>query len=157
MVSFRLLTCNQNAYATLNFYGSACYLFGAKRPNHGPFTVTIDNGSPSSFDGLSDPDQFQQLLFSKTDFDLGNHTITVTNGDQQGKFVDIDYIIFTTGDGYDSSYEPVAFQLNPRRNSDAGNNSTFDDTDASITYSGSDWNLQSNSVLSNQYHNDTFQ
>lgn len=109
MLFFRLLTSNQNAYATLDFYGTACYLFGAKRPNHGQYTVTIDNGSPSSFDGLSDPDQFQQLLFSKTDFDLGNHTITVTNGDQQGKYVDIDYIIFTTGDGYVSSYKSMDF------------------------------------------------
>jgi len=129
-----------DAHATLTFYGTACYFVGAKRTNHGRFTVTLDNATTPLDGNTPPPDQFQQTLFSKAGLPLANHTLTITNGDTAGQFVDIDYLVFTTGDG----------------KSDAPTNSTFDDTDTRITYSGTDWTLQSNSIAASQYHNNTF-
>jgi hypothetical protein len=94
----RLISAPQDAFATFSFYGTACYFVGAKRANHGRFTVTLD-GDTKTASGFSSQDIFQQLLFSKTDLPLANHTLTITNGDTNDQDVDIDYLVFTTGDG----------------------------------------------------------
>lgn len=83
----------------MDFYGTALYLFSAKRDNHGEYSATFDNGAPISYDGFSEQNQFQVLLASKTDLELGEHKFTLTNGAEDGKFVGVDFIVFTTGDG----------------------------------------------------------
>lgn len=134
-------TSVQGATATLSFYGTACYFFGAERGNHGRYTVQVDDNQPQTFSGLQpDPGLFQQSLFSQEDLPLGNHTLLITNADAN-KFVDIDFLVFTTGDG----------------KTDRGTNFTFDDTDTRITYSGNnDWSPQSSSISADLYHNGTF-
>jgi hypothetical protein len=94
----------KDATATLNFYGTACYYFGAKRSNHGQYTVSLDKNATQSDGYEPDPGQFQQLLYSAENLELANHTLTITNGPVNGLWVDVDYIVFTTGDGYVNSF-----------------------------------------------------
>jgi hypothetical protein len=58
------------------------------------------DGSSSAYS----PDYlFDQLLFSKTDLEYGQHTMTIVNAHKnptEGRWVDVDRIIFTTGDEY---------------------------------------------------------
>lgn len=92
----------------MNFYGTALYLFSAKRDNHGAYSATFDGDAPMTYDGFSEQNQFQVLLASKTDLELGVHSFTLTNGAENGKFVGIDFIVFTAGDGCVCIYHSYA-------------------------------------------------
>jgi hypothetical protein len=110
--------------ASFSFNGTAVWIFGAKRGNHGHYIVTIDNGQAERFDGYA-PTQSDgtdgvyqvvcflvsvqglvahrppQPLFSKTDLKDGFHTVVLSNdgGADSGKpYVDIDFITWTSND-----------------------------------------------------------
>ncbi|KAG8722020.1 hypothetical protein FRC11_002796, partial [Ceratobasidium sp. 423] len=71
--------------ATFSFNGTAVWIFGAKRGNHGHFIVTIDNGDAQRIDGYAptQPDGvdgvYQVAIFSRTGLSDGLHTVTLTN------------------------------------------------------------------------------
>ena len=67
------------AYATLTFNGTAVWIYGAKRGNHGPYNITLD-GNNSEYDGYYDGDMFQQVLFSAVGLDATTpHTASMIN------------------------------------------------------------------------------
>lgn len=44
---------NSIGQASFSFNGTAVYIFGAKRGNHGHYIVTIDNGEAQRYDGYA--------------------------------------------------------------------------------------------------------
>ncbi|CAE6437706.1 unnamed protein product [Rhizoctonia solani] len=93
--------------ASFKFNGTAVWIFGAKRGNHGHFIVTIDNGDAQRIDGYA-PEQsdgvdgvYQVAIFSKTGLEDKLHTVTLTNdngSDGNRPYVDIDFITWTSND-----------------------------------------------------------
>ncbi|KAI0091112.1 hypothetical protein BDY19DRAFT_683874 [Irpex rosettiformis] len=134
-------TESQNANATISFNGSAVYVFGAFGPNHDAYTVTLDRQS-TTYNGSSGagPALFQQLMFSATDLSTEeSHTLTVENNYTTSMaWVDIDFIVITSGDGNTAS------QLH---------DTVLDDDDSSIAYSEG-WDNSSNS-WSQTYYEET--
>ncbi|KAF8605875.1 hypothetical protein BDV93DRAFT_31091 [Ceratobasidium sp. AG-I] len=90
-------TSEVGASATFKFTGSAVYLYGSKRPSHGLFDVEVDGASLGQLDGESEEIENTQLLASAKGLTWGEHTITITNSDPRGKFLDLDQIKWTTG------------------------------------------------------------
>ncbi|KAJ3502521.1 hypothetical protein NLJ89_g8850 [Agrocybe chaxingu] len=83
---------------TFQFYGSFVEVVGAKRRNHGDYTVKTDSQTLTG-NGFSDSEIFNATLFSQT-LDLGQHTLVATNvGDNGGQFFDIDYVTFRSDVG----------------------------------------------------------
>ncbi|KAF8747689.1 hypothetical protein RHS02_00044, partial [Rhizoctonia solani] len=88
------------ATANLTFRGTAIYVYGAKRSNHGYYRVAIngeENPAVSGRPPSGQPNQFQTLLFSKEGLPDGENTMELTNireGDGLD-YVDIDYIVIT--------------------------------------------------------------
>ncbi|KAL1698486.1 hypothetical protein EV121DRAFT_274406 [Schizophyllum commune] len=80
--------------------------------------IKIDGDFVTEQDGHADPDQFQQELFSADDLDAGLHTIELTNLEQ--KFVDVDYVTWTSSIG-DSEGQDILVQ-------------TYQDTDDAFAY-----------------------
>jgi len=90
-------TSDVGASATFKFTGTAVYLYGSKRPSHGTFDVDIDGTSLGQFSGTSTTIQNAQLLAKATGLSWGEHTVTITNSDPLGRFLDLDLIKWTTG------------------------------------------------------------
>ncbi|KAJ7207030.1 hypothetical protein GGX14DRAFT_522019 [Mycena pura] len=93
--TFTLCTTN-GASATFTFNGTRVYVFGARRDNHGPYSVNID-GTVAALDGFSDSAIFGPLFVSDV-LTQGQHTVTVTNefNDTTKPYLDIDFITWTT-------------------------------------------------------------
>ncbi|CAA7260611.1 unnamed protein product [Cyclocybe aegerita] len=80
------------------FYGSFVEVVGAKRHNHGDYTIQVDNQTFTG-NGFSDSEIFNTTLYSQT-LDLGQHTLVATNvGGNGGQFFDIDYVTFRSDIG----------------------------------------------------------
>ncbi|KAJ7482211.1 hypothetical protein B0H11DRAFT_1862898 [Mycena galericulata] len=93
--TFTLCT-TQGSAATFTFNGTQVFVHGAKRSNHGPYSVTLD-GTSTLFDGFADPPIFSTLFVSSV-LSQGLHTVTVTNelNDTTRPFLDIDFITWTS-------------------------------------------------------------
>ncbi|KAJ6526622.1 hypothetical protein DFH09DRAFT_1328465 [Mycena vulgaris] len=93
--TFTLCT-TQGSSATFTFNGTQVYVFGAKRENHSPYTVTLD-GTATPFDGFSSVPIFSTLFVSNV-LPQGLHTVTITNEltDTTKPFLDIDFITWTS-------------------------------------------------------------
>ncbi|KAJ7071988.1 hypothetical protein C8F01DRAFT_1361438 [Mycena amicta] len=83
--------------ASLIFTGTQVWIFGAKRDNHGGYTIKLD-GKSSDHDGFSSTAVFGQPLFDSGSLPQQQHTITITNApnDTTKDFLDIDFITWTT-------------------------------------------------------------
>ncbi|KAH8823840.1 hypothetical protein DL96DRAFT_1615619 [Flagelloscypha sp. PMI_526] len=90
--TFRL-TVGFGASASFDFNGTAITIGGAKRGNHGPYQVLLDDQS-SKFNGSVNPDIFQTPLFEATGLTQGLHNIKIINQpeDTNFAFLDIDFI-----------------------------------------------------------------
>lgn len=92
-----LTTSTPGASATFAFNGTAVQIFGAKRANHGPYVVQLDNTTFPVADGAAPaPGLFQQALFDASGLPLGLHEVTITNMGTGSTFLDIDFITWTT-------------------------------------------------------------
>ncbi|KAG9080906.1 hypothetical protein FRC06_006006 [Ceratobasidium sp. 370] len=127
--------------ASITFNGTAIYIFGAKRGNHGHYIVTIDNGQAQRFDGFAptQPDGtdgvYQVPLFAQANLTPGLHTVVLTNdgGADSGRpFVDIDFITWTSND-------------------EAHSNNTVDDVFFTYTTPGVPW-VTSTSYVGDYYN-----
>lgn len=77
--------------ATFSFNATAFWIYGANRPNHGTYTIQIDNTNYPSING-SGNNLFQQSLFS-ANVSQGMHTVKLVNtGGTSGLYVDIDMV-----------------------------------------------------------------
>nr|GAT60605.1 predicted protein [Mycena chlorophos] len=84
--------------ATLIFTGTRVWLFGAKRNNHGGYSVKVDGNTPSNFNGFASTAVFQQPLFDSGSLAQQQHTVTITNlaNDTSEPYLDLDFITWTT-------------------------------------------------------------
>ncbi|KAJ7746266.1 hypothetical protein B0H16DRAFT_1321151 [Mycena metata] len=99
--TFTLTLCStQGSYATFTFNGTAIWIFGAKRPNHGPYSVALDN-IVTFYDGYADPEIFQTPLFATQNLADTTHTVIITNQETNANvfFLDIDFITWTSAVG----------------------------------------------------------
>jgi hypothetical protein len=87
----------QNASASFSFNGTGVYLYGAKRGNHGSYSVSIDDRVTPGLNG-DGGDQYQTLLYGKSDLPYGLHRVVVTNT-AAPLWLDIDFVTITAGDG----------------------------------------------------------
>ncbi|EDR11964.1 uncharacterized protein LACBIDRAFT_313970 [Laccaria bicolor S238N-H82] len=92
------LTQSANTTMSFTFFGTSVGIYGAKRGNHGPYQVQVDNQQFPAGNGVASPDAFNQTLFS-TSLQKGVHTVTLTNG--ANTYLDVDYISWQTSVGND--------------------------------------------------------
>ncbi|KAG1771828.1 hypothetical protein EDD22DRAFT_862750, partial [Suillus occidentalis] len=134
--------------ATFSFNGTAFWIYGAKRTNHGTFTVTVDGASFAGNTGLSNVNLFQQVLFNQSGLTQKLHTVSLTNTATGSLYVDIDMVVWQTEfnetqlvtetvDDADPrfQYQELAWNTNPT-NLNLFNNGTGHSTsvsDASVT------------------------
>ncbi|OAX44144.1 hypothetical protein K503DRAFT_730129 [Rhizopogon vinicolor AM-OR11-026] len=115
--------------ATFSFNGTGFWIYGAKRTNHGTFTVTVDNQSFSNINGQSNVNLFQQVLFNQSGLAQGLHTVSLMNTGSGGtNYVDIDIVVWET---------EIDGELVTR---------TIDDTDAAFQYQEPAWNANPTNV-----------
>ncbi|KAL1725974.1 hypothetical protein EV714DRAFT_255344 [Schizophyllum commune] len=95
------LTNQMGSSASFTFNGSAIYIFGAKRDNHGVYVVELD-GEGTTFSGHDQAGQFQVPLFAQDSLDNTLHTVKVTN--RESLYLDIDYITWTAS--LEGDYSP---------------------------------------------------
>lgn len=84
------LTKSAGATATFTFNGTGVQIFGAKRGNHGAFTVNLDGAITNENGQSSDPGIFQTALFSTSNLPQGLHTVVLSNPGTN--FLDIDFV-----------------------------------------------------------------
>ncbi|CAE6402434.1 hypothetical protein ACGC1H_000292 [Rhizoctonia solani] len=94
------VTHTNGATANITFRGTDIYLYGAKRNNHGYYSVMVDNepSVPMSGRPAAGTDElFQTLLFARQGLTNGDHTLVLTNEieDQEKVWLDVDYIVIT--------------------------------------------------------------
>lgn len=128
-------TAAQGATATINFNGTGISLFGAKRPNYGTYTISVDGKVITNGNAQSDTPAFNQLLGEVKGLSSGEHTAVLTNTGS-GASLDIDFV-----------------QLHDQIGS-AGDKlmtTTIDDTDPRIQLgpSASSWDVNNSSAFMN--------
>ncbi|KAF8441349.1 hypothetical protein L210DRAFT_850945 [Boletus edulis BED1] len=79
--------------ASFSFNGTAIWIYGANRPNHGSYTVQVDSATYSGLDGAGN-NLFQQSLFNISSLNQEMHTVKLTNTASGGLYVDIDMIVW---------------------------------------------------------------
>ncbi|WVQ80484.1 hypothetical protein IAT38_002589 [Cryptococcus sp. DSM 104549] len=88
-----------NDTATLSWEGGAIWIYGAKRSNHGWFSISLDSADPLYYSGFSATETFQVLLYASGELDVGQHKVVLRNekGHAQSstdlKYVDVDFIV----------------------------------------------------------------
>jgi hypothetical protein len=87
----------QNANATLIFNGTGVYIYGAKRANHGSYSVSIDGQAVANSNGNGD-EEYQQLLYGTSTLSYGLHYVEIINTGAPS-FLDLDLVNITVGDG----------------------------------------------------------
>ncbi|KAJ1300305.1 hypothetical protein OPQ81_005127 [Rhizoctonia solani] len=93
-------TNTDGATANITFEGTAIYLYGAKRNNHGYYHIAVDdepNVPMSGRPAAGAAEEFQTLLFSRQGLASGSHTLKLKNvyEDKDHVYVDIDYVVIT--------------------------------------------------------------
>ncbi|KAJ8495389.1 hypothetical protein ONZ45_g12877 [Pleurotus djamor] len=89
-------TSSPGASASFTFHGTGIWIFGAKRSNHGPYNVTLDD-TVTFADGFAlNPELFQTVLYNATNLKNERHTVTIRNDPSSADtpFLDIDFITF---------------------------------------------------------------
>ncbi|KAJ7720962.1 hypothetical protein DFH07DRAFT_303752 [Mycena maculata] len=86
----------EGSAASFSFNGTHVWVYGALRPDHGPYSVNLD-GNIADYDGFSKKANFTYLFDSGT-LNAGPHTVVVTNTGNSTNVtnLDIDYIIWST-------------------------------------------------------------
>ncbi|KAG2132465.1 uncharacterized protein EDB93DRAFT_1176770 [Suillus bovinus] len=82
--------------ATFSFNGTAFWIYGAKRTNHGTYTVAVDGANFAGNTGLSNVNLFQQVLFNQSGLTQELHTVSITNTATGNLYVDIDMVTWQT-------------------------------------------------------------
>ena len=129
------------ASASFKFTGTAVYLYGSKRSSHGTYDVDIDGASLGQFDGSSTQVESMVLLASAERLTWGEHTVTITNSDPRGRFLDLDQIRWTTG-------KPGLSSIT--------NSTEIDDADGSVSYTPAEnWSDDDPTEQTGAYHQNT--
>nr|ODN90996.1 hypothetical protein L204_05837 [Cryptococcus depauperatus CBS 7855] len=99
-----------NSWMRLCWTGTDITIYGAKRNNHGLYSVALDSGDVQMYNGYSDPEQFQVILYTSQGLKQGNHQIVLTNRNDMYAidghiYLDIDYASLV-GTAWDCSQPP---------------------------------------------------
>ena len=96
------MTTQFGASASVTFNGTAVWIYGARRNNHGPFNTTLD-GMTYYDNGYSSVNLFQQVLFPW----VGNgseefHTVSIADSpvDTTKPYLDIDWVCVSVWFGF---------------------------------------------------------
>ncbi|KAJ7119812.1 hypothetical protein C8R44DRAFT_788889 [Mycena epipterygia] len=99
-----------NASVALSFHGSAVYVFGDKKNDHGPYRVVLDGGAPQLFDGISGcggafgmtcEQMKPTLAYFASNLDSGLHNLTITNiAGVNSSFFDLDSVVLSVPSVY---------------------------------------------------------
>ncbi|KAF8962461.1 hypothetical protein BDZ97DRAFT_1920528 [Flammula alnicola] len=91
-----MMTQVDRADISFTFYGTGVQLYGAKRPNHGLYQISIDSVVYPQVNGSdpNDPGTFQTALFSTVALSNGYHTVRMMN--LGTALLDIDFITWQT-------------------------------------------------------------
>ena len=87
-----------DAYAYLSFKGTSVWIYGAKKNNHGEYTIQVDGKKYPPIDGFNDGGLFQQVLFSSVELNTTRSCgLWVTNAykDAARPYLDIDSVSVT--------------------------------------------------------------
>ncbi|KAL0952765.1 hypothetical protein HGRIS_006993 [Hohenbuehelia grisea] len=92
------LCSTAGASATFTFTGTSVWIFGAKRDNHGPYTINLDGAVTTDSGFANSPGLFQTPLFSAKGLQHRSHTLTITNSlnNDTRPYLDIDFITWTS-------------------------------------------------------------
>ncbi|KIJ67686.1 hypothetical protein HYDPIDRAFT_25166 [Hydnomerulius pinastri MD-312] len=123
--------------ATFYFNGTAFWIYGAKRPNHGSYTVEVDGNSFAGSNGEGN-NLFQQSLFNTSGLTQGMHTVILTNTATGSLYVDIDMIVWQSEVGNDG---------------DQLLSETVQDTDPRFQYQEPAWSTSANGLNFNLFSN----
>ncbi|KAH7927499.1 hypothetical protein BV22DRAFT_1127311 [Leucogyrophana mollusca] len=137
--TFTLTTANNGA-ATFSFNGTAFSVYGAKRSNHGTYSVEVDGTTHSGLNGNNTDGEFQVSLFNMTGLQQGMHTVSITNTATSGVYLDIDMIMWQSEVG--GANDQLVTE-------------TIQDTDSRFQYQEPAWS--SNPTNVNFYNNGTGQ
>lgn len=131
------VTSQQGATATFTFKGTGFYIYGARRPTYGPYTVSIDGVVIASGEAHAGDAEFETLLGSRTGMEYGEHTAVVTNTGA-GSAVDIDKVDFVGQVGSTGTMQTTI----------------YDDTDPAITYGPSQaaWTIDQGPHMNGTLH-----
>ncbi|GJE94534.1 hypothetical protein PsYK624_107040 [Phanerochaete sordida] len=106
-----------HASATVTLEGNAIAVYGATSMNHGFFNVSLDNSPPITLNGTIPSDQpgprYQNLLYWAGGLSSGQHTVTVTNIDSRGLWLDLDMFVVSHWSQPSTQSSGSAAQLAP--------------------------------------------
>ncbi|KAJ7038052.1 hypothetical protein C8F04DRAFT_1091194 [Mycena alexandri] len=89
------VSSSHGSSATFVFNGTQVFIFGAKRNNHGLYSITLDSVR-TIWNGYSATPIFS-TLFTSDVLNQGLHTITLTNeADPASPYLDLDFITWST-------------------------------------------------------------
>ncbi|KIJ67685.1 hypothetical protein HYDPIDRAFT_83283 [Hydnomerulius pinastri MD-312] len=125
--------------ASFSFNGTAFWIYGAKRDNHGTFSVSVNGQTYANNNGYANPYTFQQVLFNTSGLAQGTHQVLITNTGTNNQYVDIDLVVWQseTSPASGSSIETKTIQ----------------DTDPNFQYEAPAWNANPPNV--NFFNNGT--
>ena len=80
----------QGESMSFTFNGTGLTIVGAKRGNHGLYSVNLDGIGSPALNGSSPTDLMNQTLFVSVQLQKDTHSVVLTNENQA--FVDVDYV-----------------------------------------------------------------
>ena len=85
-------TNSHGASLKYTFEGVAIWFYGSVDKPHGFYTISLDESKPERLTSTNPTGQLtQQMLWSKVGLTPGRHTFTLTQDDDNGKFVNLNY------------------------------------------------------------------
>lgn len=95
----RMYTNTKDAKATFTFTGNEIQILMTKHSDSGVVEIAIDGGEPEQVDTASGASStlWAQTVFVKKGFAVGEHTVTVTNVSEGGKYVYLEGFIASEG------------------------------------------------------------
>ncbi|KAJ7618908.1 hypothetical protein DFH06DRAFT_1061764 [Mycena polygramma] len=99
-----------NASVAFSFHGSAVYVFGDKKNDHGLYSVVLDSGAAQVFDGISGcggafgttcEQMKPTLAYFASNLDSGLHNVTITNiAGVNNSYFDLDSVVLSVPSVY---------------------------------------------------------
>ncbi|THU86309.1 hypothetical protein K435DRAFT_763499 [Dendrothele bispora CBS 962.96] len=132
-------TQGDGASVSFSFNGSAIYVFGDKKNDHGLYSVVLDNGTTEVYNGVSGcggefgmtcEQQQPTLAYFASNLAEGEHSLTITNMAGVNKsFFDLDSIVLTVP----SQYAPRQHDNSTSGSSGSGDSPTPDNSALSLS------------------------
>ncbi|KAG7445512.1 uncharacterized protein BT62DRAFT_932605 [Guyanagaster necrorhizus] len=126
-----------NASVSLNFTGPAIYIYGDSGPNYGSYEVTIDSNTTTLSAYSSSNASVPYLLYGNGALEYANHSLTLKNVGAKGSD--------SGGNGFLFDFLRMTVQLAPK--GATVTNTTLQETDSSITYTG-EWGNNTSTAFS---------